>query len=43
MNAKRKIKDAEKILERKKITLANVCRILEDKTNNLVKKRIAYA
>ena len=43
MNAKRKIKDAETILETKKITLANVSRILEDKTNNLVKKRIAYA
>ena len=43
MNAKRKIKDAETILETKEITLANVSRILEDKTNNLVKKRIAYA
>ena len=43
MNAKRKIKDAETILKTKEITLANVSRILEDKTNNLVKKQIAYA
>ena len=43
INAKRKTKDAEEILKVKQITLANASNILDEKTNNLVEKRITYA
>lgn len=42
-NAKRQTKEAETILKKKKIASNNASKILDDKVNNLVQKRIVYA